>query len=96
MSETVAVGHHYRIKRFNVGPGADLGLRVHRHRTKHYMVLSGEARVTLGDDVRRVGPDTSIFVPFGMPHRLENPGAGTLSVLEVQVGSNFDEDDDQL
>ena len=76
-------------------PGATLGMRVNRHRTEQYVVLAGEARVTRGGDVFRVGPNSSVFVPFGVPHRVENAGGATLSVLEVQVGSRFEEDDFQ-
>ena len=90
---TVATGRNYRIRRFDVVPGANSGLRVHRHRTDQYVVLSGEARITLGRNVIHVGPDTSVMVPFGVPHRLENAGGGMLSVLEVQFGSRFEEDD---
>ena len=93
MGETVATGHHYRIRRIDMLPGAELDLRVHRHRTEQYVVLSGEARILRGEDVIHAGPQASIFVPFGVPHRLENAGRGTLSLLEVQVGSRFEEDD---
>jgi mannose-1-phosphate guanylyltransferase/mannose-6-phosphate isomerase len=91
--ETVASGRHYRIRRIKIVPGGQSGRRVHRHRTNHYVVLAGEALFTRGNDVIRAGPESSIFVPFGVPHRLKNTGRGTLSVLEVQVGSRFEEDD---
>jgi mannose-6-phosphate isomerase-like protein (cupin superfamily) len=92
---TVATGRHYRIRRIEMMPGAESDRRVHRHLTNHYVVLAGEALVTCGEDVICAGPDASIFVPFGIPHQLKNTGRGTLSVLEVQVGSHFEENDSQ-
>jgi len=91
--ETVALGRHYRIRRLSVVPGAELEFRLNRHRTEQYVVLAGEARITRGDDVIQAGPNASVFVPFGVPHRIQNAGRGTLSVLEVQVGAHFEEDD---
>lgn len=96
MSETVATGHHYRIRRIEMMPGAGLDVRIDHHRTEQYVVLAGEARIMRGDDVIHAGPQASIFVPFGVPHRLENAGRGTLSLLEVLVGSRFDEEDDDI
>lgn len=91
-NETVAFGHNYRIRRINVVPGADLGVRVDFHRTEQYVVLAGEARITRGKDVIQAGPNASVMVPVGVPHRLENTGGDILSVLEVQVGSPFEDD----
>jgi mannose-6-phosphate isomerase-like protein (cupin superfamily) len=93
--EMVALGRHYRIRRLDVEPGDGLAFRLNRHRTEQYVVLAGEARITRGDDVLRAGPNASVFVPFGVPHRVENAGRGVLSVLEVQVGAHFEEDDRQ-
>jgi mannose-6-phosphate isomerase-like protein (cupin superfamily) len=93
--ETVALGRNYRIRRLDVVPGAEGEYRLHRHRTEQYVVLAGQARITRGDDVIQAGPNASVFVPFGVPHRIENAGRGVLSVLEVQVGAHFDEDDRQ-
>jgi mannose-6-phosphate isomerase-like protein (cupin superfamily) len=93
MGETIATGHHYRIRRIEMLPGAELDLRIDHHRTEQYVVLAGEALITRGDDVIHAGPQASIFVPFGVPHRLENAGRGMLSLLEVQVGSRMDEED---
>jgi mannose-6-phosphate isomerase-like protein (cupin superfamily) len=95
-TETVATGHHYRIRRIDMLPGAELDLRIDHDRTEQYVVLAGEALIMRGDDVIRAGPQASIFVPFGVPHRLENAGRGTLSLLEVRVGSRFGEEDDDF
>lgn len=92
---TVVTGRHYRIRRIEMMPGAQSSLCVDRHRTNHYVVLAGEAVVTRGDDVIFAGPEASIFVPYGTPHRLENTGCGMLSLLEVQVGARFEDDESQ-
>ena len=94
VGKTVATGHNYRIRRIDVMPGAGLAVRIHRHRTDQYVVLAGEALITRGSDVIHAGPQASIFVPFGVPHRLQNAGRDMLSVLEVQVGAHFEEDDE--
>jgi mannose-1-phosphate guanylyltransferase/mannose-6-phosphate isomerase len=94
MTETVASGQHYRIRRFDMLPGAGMELRVDHHRTEQYVVLSGEARITRGEDVIHAGPQSSTFVPFGVPHRLENAGRGMLSLLQVQLGSPVEEEGD--
>jgi mannose-6-phosphate isomerase-like protein (cupin superfamily) len=93
--ETVATGCHYRIRRIAIVPGAQSDLCVDRHRTNHYVVLAGEALITRGDDVIFAGPEASIFVPYGIPHRLKNTGCGVLFLLEVQVGSRGEEDEMQ-
>jgi mannose-6-phosphate isomerase-like protein (cupin superfamily) len=91
--ETVATGRNYRITRLTVPPGAELGGAPHRHRTKQFVILAGQARITRGSAVIDAAKDASVFIPVGMAHRLENPGAFPLSVLEVQVGSRFEDDD---
>jgi mannose-6-phosphate isomerase-like protein (cupin superfamily) len=90
---TVAAGRNYRIKRLTVPPGAELGCESHRHQTKQFVILAGQARVTRGAAVIDVAEDASVFIPVGTPHRLENPGDLPLSLLEVQVGSRFENDD---
>ena len=91
----VAAGRNYRIKRLNIAPGGAIGERLYRHRTEQYVVLAGEARITRDEAVVCAVANASVFIPAGTPHRVENPGRGTLSVLEVQVGSRFEEDDFQ-
>jgi mannose-6-phosphate isomerase-like protein (cupin superfamily) len=91
--ETVAAGSNYRIKRLTVPPGAKLGGAPHRHRTKQFVILAGQARITRGSAVIEAVEDASVFIPVGMSHRLENPGEFPLSLLEIQVGSRFEDDD---
>jgi mannose-6-phosphate isomerase-like protein (cupin superfamily) len=94
-AETVAIGRNYRIKRLIVPPGAELGCESHRHQTKQFVILAGQARITRGTAVIDATEDASVFIPVGTPHRLENPGDFPLSLLEVQVGSRFEDDDRQ-
>jgi mannose-1-phosphate guanylyltransferase/mannose-6-phosphate isomerase len=54
--------------------GAKLSIQVHRHRSEHWVVISGTARVTRGEEVFDVHPNESTFIPISMKHRLENPG----------------------
>jgi len=95
VTETVAAGRNYRIKRLSIAPGENLGERRYLHRTEQFVVLSGEAYIRRGEAVMRATTNASVFIPVGMPHRIENPGDGTLLVLQVQVGSRFEEDDFQ-
>ena len=94
-TETVAAGRNYRIKRLRIAPGESLGERKYLHRTEQFVVLAGEARIMRGEAVVRAAADASVFIPVGTPHRIENPGDGTLSLLQIQVGSRFEEDDFQ-
>lgn len=83
----------FKIKRIEVSPGAALSLQRHRHRSEHWVVVQGRARVTCGDAVREIGRDESTFVPAGAVHRIENAGADPLVVIEVQCGDYLGEDD---
>lgn len=84
---------HYKIKRLEIKPGAGISLQLHHHRSEHWVVVEGEARVTRGDAVVTLQHDQSTFIPAGTKHRLENPGAAPLVVIEVQTGSYLGEDD---
>ena len=86
-------GEGYKIKRIAVKPGARLSLQRHRFRSEHWVVLSGVAKVTNGDDVLTIRPNESTYIPAGRMHRLENPGTERLEIVEVQVGSYVGEDD---
>ncbi len=83
----------FKIKRIEVSPGAALSLQRHRHRSEHWVVVQGRARVTCGDAVHEIARDESTFVPAGSTHRLENPGEDPLVVIEVQCGDYLGEDD---
>lgn len=83
----------YQIKRITVSPGAKLSLQMHHHRHEHWVVVSGTARITNGDDVFLLYENQSTYIPAGVNHRLENPGVIELELIEVQNGSYLGEDD---
>lgn len=83
----------YKIKRIVVKPGAVLSLQMHRHRSEHWVVLSGTATVVNGTKHYTVKPNESTFIPVGNKHRLENTGTEDLVIIEVQAGSYVGEDD---
>jgi mannose-1-phosphate guanylyltransferase/mannose-6-phosphate isomerase len=86
-------GEHFLVKRISVKPGGRLSLQQHAHRAEHWVVVRGTARVTIGEEVRMVHENESVYVPIGGVHRLENPGKIPLELIEVQTGSYLDEDD---
>jgi mannose-1-phosphate guanylyltransferase/mannose-6-phosphate isomerase len=83
----------YRVKRIVVKPGAALSLQKHFHRSEHWVVVKGTAEVTVGENVRCMHENDSIYIPIGNMHRLVNPGKIPLELIEVQVGSYLGEDD---
>jgi mannose-1-phosphate guanylyltransferase len=86
---------HHKIKRLSIKPGACLSLQRHEHRSEHWVVVEGEASVTRGEELIRLGRDQSTYIPAGTMHRLENPGDRPLIVIEVQTGRYLGEDDIQ-
>ena len=91
--QDVDVAARYRVKRIVVKPGSKLSLQKHFHRSEHWVVVKGTAEVTLGNDLRIVHENESIYIPIGSVHRLANPGKIPLELIEVQVGSYLGEDD---
>ena len=86
-------GSRYKIKRIEVKPGESLSLQMHHHRSEHWIVVSGMARVVNGDKEFFVRPNESTYIPAGHKHRLENPGVVNLVMIEVQSGEYLGEDD---
>jgi mannose-1-phosphate guanylyltransferase/mannose-6-phosphate isomerase len=86
-------GPRYKIKRIVVKPGAKLSLQIHYHRSEHWVVVKGTAKVTIGDKVMYIHENESAYVPKSTPHRLENPGKVPLEIIEVQNGEYVGEDD---
>jgi len=84
---------NFKIKRIVVRPGATLSLQMHHHRSEHWIVVSGMARVTNGDEELFVRANESTYIPAGHKHRLENPGVLDLVMIEVQSGEYMGEDD---
>jgi mannose-1-phosphate guanylyltransferase/mannose-1-phosphate guanylyltransferase/mannose-6-phosphate isomerase len=87
------MGERFQVKRITVKPGAKLSLQMHHHRAEHWIVVSGTALVTIGDEERMLSENESTYIPIGMTHRLENPGVLPLEMIEVQSGSYLGEDD---
>ena len=89
----VDAGERFQVKRIVVNPGASLSLQMHHHRAEHWVVVSGRARVTCDERVFMLEENQSTFIPLGSRHRLENPGATPLELIEVQSGAYLGEDD---
>jgi mannose-1-phosphate guanylyltransferase/mannose-1-phosphate guanylyltransferase/mannose-6-phosphate isomerase len=86
-------GERYQVKRLVVKAGERMSLQMHHHRSEHWIVVRGTAKVTLNDEVRTMQENESIYIPIGVSHRLENPGRIPLELIEVQTGSYLGEDD---
>ncbi|MGM0552949.1 MAG: mannose-1-phosphate guanylyltransferase/mannose-6-phosphate isomerase [Pseudomonadota bacterium] len=91
--QCIDAGSRYQVKRITVKPGARLSLQMHHHRAEHWVVVSGTARVTNGEQTYLVTENESTFIPIGRVHCLENPGSMPLDLIEVQSGSYLGEDD---
>ncbi len=85
--------NRYKIKRIEVWPGRSLSLQMHHHRSEHWVVVSGMARVVNGENEAFVGPNESTYIAAGCAHRLSNPGLVNLVLIEVQSGEYLEEDD---
>ena len=86
-------GDRYKIKRIEIKPGAKLSHQLHNHRSEHWVVVAGTARVTIGDREYDVHPNESTYIPMTTKHRLENRGKIPLQIIEVQNGEYLEEDD---
>lgn len=91
--ESIDTGERFQVKRIVVIPGGVLSLQKHRHRAEHWVVVRGTAEVTIGEKVRAVHENESVYIPIGGVHRLANKGKIPLELIEVQTGSYFGEDD---
>ena len=91
--ESLALGDRFQVKRICVKPGASLSLQSHKHRSEHWIVVQGTAKVTIADDVKLIFEGHSTYVPKGVFHRLENTGKLLVVMIEVQIGEYLGEDD---
>jgi mannose-1-phosphate guanylyltransferase/mannose-6-phosphate isomerase len=91
--DSIDSGARFQVKRIMVKPGASLSLQMHHHRAEHWIVVSGTAEVTNGDQVILLTENQSTYIPLGTTHRLANPGKVPLEIIEVQSGSYLGEDD---
>ncbi|MCK7594476.1 mannose-1-phosphate guanylyltransferase/mannose-6-phosphate isomerase [Pseudomarimonas salicorniae] len=91
--DSIDSGERFQVKRITVKPGGQLSLQMHHHRAEHWIVVSGTAKVTRGDETLLLTENQSTYIPLGVVHRLENPGKLPLELIEVQSGSYLGEDD---
>ena len=91
--DSIDSGERYQVKRITVKPGAKLSVQMHHHRAEHWIVVSGTAKVTNGENTFLVTENESTYIPIGQVHALENPGVLPLEMIEVQSGSYLGEDD---
>ncbi|WP_312236454.1 mannose-1-phosphate guanylyltransferase/mannose-6-phosphate isomerase [Stenotrophomonas sp.] len=91
--DSIDHGERFQVKRITVKPGATLSLQMHHHRAEHWIVVSGTAEVTRGEEVLLLTENQSTYIPLGVTHRLKNPGKLPLELIEVQSGSYLGEDD---
>ena len=91
--ESLVTGDRFQVKRIHVHPGAALSLQAHHHRSEHWIVVEGTARVTIDDEVKLVTENQSVYIPLGAKHRMENPGKVPMVLIEVQTGRYLGEDD---
>lgn len=86
-------GERFQVKRIFVTPGKKLSLQRHHHRSEHWIVVKGTAEVTIGEEIKMLRENESVYIPLGEVHRLANPGKILLELIEVQTGSYLGEDD---
>ena len=91
--ESLVVGNRFQVKRIHVHPGAALSLQSHHHRSEHWIVVEGTAKVTVDEEVKLISENQSVYIPLGAVHRMENPGKVPMVLVEVQTGSYLGEDD---
>lgn len=91
--DSIGNGPRFQVKELKVKPGAEMSLQMHHHRAEHWIVVSGTARITRGDEVFLLEENESTYIPIGTKHRIENPGKIPLHMIEVQSGSYLGEDD---
>ncbi|MEA1937659.1 MAG: phosphomannose isomerase type II C-terminal cupin domain [Pseudomonadota bacterium] len=83
----------WQVKILSVSPGGCLSLQSHEHRDEHWIVVEGQATVTIDDKVFRLDPNETVFIPAKARHRLENETDAPVAVIEVQYGDYLGEDD---
>ncbi|MEJ0099023.1 MAG: mannose-1-phosphate guanylyltransferase/mannose-6-phosphate isomerase [Pseudomonadota bacterium] len=91
--DSIDNGQRFQVKRLTIKPGAQLSLQLHHHRAEHWIVVSGTARITLGEKIFLLHENQSTYIPIGEKHRIENPGMVPLHIIEVQSGGYLGEDD---
>ncbi len=91
--ETLNIGSRFQVKLLHVKPGGKLSMQMHHHRSEHWIVVQGTAKVVIGDIEKLARENESVYIFATQWHRLENPGKVPLELIEVQIGSYLGEDD---
>jgi len=91
--ETIDIEERFQVKRITVNPGSSLSLQMHYHRSEHWVIVKGTAKITKNDEVFVLTENQSTYIPIGTKHRLENQGKIPLEIIEIQSGSYLGEDD---
>jgi mannose-1-phosphate guanylyltransferase/mannose-6-phosphate isomerase len=91
--ESLTINEKFQVKKIHVHPGASLSLQSHKYRAEHWIVVSGEAEVTIDKEVKLISENQSVYIPLGAIHRMRNPGEIPMELIEVQTGTYFGEDD---
>ena len=82
-----------KIKKIVVNPNSSLSLQMHKHRSEHWVVVEGNAKVQVNDEVKILSKNESVYIPLGVKHRLSNPTKSSLILIEIQSGNYLGEDD---
>ncbi len=90
---SIEEGSSWQIKKIDVNPGESLSLQMHFHRSEHWVVVNGTAKVEIGDNKKIIGSNESVFIPLKVKHRLSNPTKEKLTLIEIQTGTYLGEDD---
>ncbi len=90
---SIEEGNTWQIKKIDVNPGASLSLQMHYHRSEHWVVVNGTAKIEIDDHEKILGPNESVYIPLRAKHRLSNPTKFPLTIIEIQSGSYLGEDD---
>jgi mannose-1-phosphate guanylyltransferase / mannose-6-phosphate isomerase len=91
--DLLSVGPRFQVKLLHVNPGGKLSMQMHHHRSEHWVVVRGTAKITIGEEEKLVGENESVYIVATRWHRLENPGKTPLELIEVQIGGYLGEDD---
>lgn len=91
--EILTDGPCYKVKRIVVQPKKRLSLQFHLKRYEHWVIVSGQGKITIGQETMQVGANTHIYIPLGMQHRIENVGDEPLVFIETQCGDDLSEED---
>ena len=91
--DSIDNGPRYQVKRITVAPGQKLSVQMHHHRAEHWIIVTGTAKVSIGEKEILLTENQSTYIPVGVIHALENPGKIPLEMIEVQSGGYLGEDD---